>query len=159
MSGEPVLEIISLRPELKEALQDLFAEIHKSEDSALFHPHPFTNAEGERLCSYQGEDQYYALVYGGRILGYGMLRGWDEGYGVPSLGIYVRSEARGAGIGKLLMQHMHVSARLRGATRIRLKVYRHNPIPIRMYRELGYIFEGEEGEQLVGIFTFPDRRE
>jgi ribosomal protein S18 acetylase RimI-like enzyme len=49
------------------------------------------------------------VLQGSRIVGYGMLRGWDEGYSVPSLGILVRAEACGQGIGKLLMEHLHLA--------------------------------------------------
>lgn len=152
MTRQPMLEIVCLRSALKEPLAALFAEIQQSGEAALFHPHPFTDAEAERLCNYTGNDQYYALLYGEHILGYGMLRGWDEGYKIPSLGIFIRAEVRGQGLGHLMMLHLHAAARLRGATRIRLKVYQHNHAARRMYEQFGYVFEDKEGEQLVGFY-------
>jgi acetyltransferase-like isoleucine patch superfamily enzyme len=35
-----------------------------------------------------------------------MLRGWDEGCEVPSLGIAVRTSAQGRGLGRLMMAHL-----------------------------------------------------
>lgn len=151
----PGLEIVQLGPALQVALIDLFDEIRQSGDTVLFHPHPFTADEAARLCCAMGDDLYYALLVHDRILGYGMLRGWDAGYSVPSLGIIVRAEARGKGLGKLLMHHLHAAAQLRGAPRIRLKVYQQNDTARHMYEQLGYRFDEQEGEQLVGIFPLP----
>jgi ribosomal protein S18 acetylase RimI-like enzyme len=153
------LEIVALRPSLREALVELFAAIERDGDARRFHPHPFTEAEAERRCRYQGQDEYYAVLQGSRIVGYGMLRGWDEGYSVPSLGILVRAEARGQGIGKLLMEHLHLTARLRGASRIRLKVYADNHVARRLYERLGYVFEAIEVDQIVGSLNLAGRRE
>ena len=153
------LEIVSLRPSLREALVELFAAIERAGDSRRFHPHPFTEAEADRRCRYEGQDEYYAVRQADRIVGYGMLRGWDEGYSVPSLGVLVRADARGQGIGKLLMEHLHRVARLRGASRVRLKVYADNLVARRMYERLGYVFEASEGDQLVGTLNLADRRE
>ena len=44
-------------------------------------------------------------------------------------------------------------ARLRGATKIRLKVYPTNTAAVALYRRLGYTFSGEEAGQLVGYCT------
>jgi len=80
-----------------------------------------------------------------------MLRGWDEGYAVPSLGIAVRAEAQGSGLGRLVMGYLHTEARRRGAPRIRLKVYPDNVRAVELYRSLGYEYRPElESGQLVG---------
>lgn len=150
MTNALALQIVCPHAELRGALADFFQEIERSGDAAFFHPHPFTDADAERICAYTGSDQYYVLLWNGRILGYGMLRGWDAGYATPSLGIIVREEARGSGLGKLLMQHLHAAARLRAAPKIRLKVYLHNTVARHMYEQLGYTFENQEGDQAVG---------
>ncbi len=62
-------------------------------------------------------------MHEGSIVAYGMLRGWDEGYETPSLGIAVHSEWQARGVGRRMMEHLHQVARVRGAKRIRLKVY------------------------------------
>ncbi len=152
MTQLPSLQIIQLNPSLVEPLTALFDEIQASGEAAFFHPHPFTKVEAERLCHYVGQDQYYVLLAGQSILGYSMLRGWDEGFLVPSLGIFIRAEARGQGLGRLMILHLHTVARLRQAPRIRLKVYRHNYPAKQMYEQFGYIFEDGEGEQLIGFY-------
>ena len=84
-----------------------------------------------------------------------MLRGWDEGYAIPSLGIYVAPALRGTGAARLLMQYLHLCAKLSGATQIRLKVYRGNISATKLYQSLGYVFEKPDDPeaQWVGILT------
>ncbi len=67
-------------------------------DGRWFHPHPLTAVEAARPCAYDGRDLYYAAVTGDAVVAYGLLRGWDEGYAVPSLGIAVHPAARGLGL-------------------------------------------------------------
>jgi GNAT superfamily N-acetyltransferase len=151
MTQTPTLEIVHLVPTLREALCDLFAEIEQNGDSVFFHPHPFSVLQAEHLCNHVGKDCYYAILRSSRILGYGMLRGWDAGYAVPSLGIYIRREARGKGLGKLLMLHLHTAALISGAERVRLKVRFKNEVARRVYEKLGYTFQVSEGEHMVGF--------
>ena len=147
------MEILHLRPVHATPLAEFFARIAADPVSSHFHPHPFTTTEADRICNHSGQDRYLALRVDDRFLAYGMLRGWDEGYAVPSLGIYVAPELRGSGAARLMMEHLHLTARLSGAKRIRLKVYPDNLPAHRLYVSLGYQFPdpaGQEG-QLVGF--------
>ncbi|MGY3581606.1 ribosomal-protein-alanine N-acetyltransferase [Bradyrhizobium sp. USDA 4341] len=146
------LEIINPRPGHTLLLADLFAVIAADPLSRRFHPHPFTPAEAARICSYRGKDRYLVLRADDRFLGYGMLRGWDAGFSVPSLGIYVVPELRTTGAARLLMEHLHLTARLSGAKQVRLKVYPDNIAAHRLYLALGYCFSDlHDTDQLVGI--------
>lgn len=145
------LECVKLNSSWEKPLADLFYLIQSREDDIYFHPHPFTKEEAKKLAGYEGLDLYYILTENYQILGYGMLRGWDEGYQVPSLGIYIHPDARGMGLGKLLMQFLHAIAKRKGAKKIRLKVYSNNDVALKLYKSLGYVFEKEEAGQLLGI--------
>lgn len=148
------IEIQLVSEQWSNALTNFFEYIHKDDCSRYFHPHPFTPEEAMKRTQYRGQDLYYVLVQQDYILGYGMLRGWDEGYDIPSLGICLLPEARGQGLGRSFMHFLHKAAKLKGATKIRLKVYGNNQAALQLYKSLGYIFkEGEDGEQLVGYFT------
>ncbi len=147
------LEICRLRPEMEPLLAHFFDELARV-DKQYFHPHPFDAATAKRIAHYAGRDLYYAAICGEQIVGYGMLRGWDEGYDVPSLGLAVHPQSRGMGIGKLLMHFLHAAARCRGATQVRLKVHRENEVALAMYQRLGYAFEVEDETrdgQVVGM--------
>jgi len=136
---------------IEQSLAEFFSDLKRMGDNQYFRPHPLTDEEAEKIAHYSGKDLYYILIESENILGYGMLRGWDEGYEVPSLGIVIRPSARGMGLGKLFMQFLYAAARRRGASKVRLKVYPDNTIAVTMYQELGYTFQAGEEGQLVGF--------
>jgi ribosomal-protein-alanine N-acetyltransferase len=133
-----------------DALADLFAALREAGDETTFHPHPLDDATAREIAERATDDLYYVAIDARRAVAYGILRGWDEGYDVPSLGIAVRPDERGSGIGRLTMLLLHEAARRKGATSIRLKVYASNDAALGLYRSLGYAFDGEEDGQLVG---------
>ncbi|MBR1133267.1 GNAT family N-acetyltransferase [Bradyrhizobium iriomotense] len=149
-----ILEVLHLKPDHTLLLTELFSRIAADPLSNRFHPHPFTATEADRICHYGGRDRYLALRIDDQLSAYCMLRGWDEGFSVPSLGIYVAPELRGSGAARLMMQHLHLTARLSGAERIRLKVYADNLSAYKLYASLGYCFSdpADNTGQLVGIF-------
>jgi len=126
-------------------LVEIFSDI----DEAFFSPHPFTRHEARRIVKEDGRDVYAVLVEDGRAVAYGMLRGWKEGYAVPSLGIAVRTSAQGRSLGRLMMAHLHGEARRRGATVVRLRVRPDNARARRLYESLGYSYAGDERGELV----------
>ena len=145
-----VLEIRKLDGSLTEPLADFFRILRAVGDEKIFHPHKLTDEEASQRTLYRGKDLYYAMVRGREILGYGVLRGWDEGYTVPSLGIAIRPSARDKGLGELMVRFLHAAAIQRGANRVRLKIYPNNTKALKLYKKLGYTFQGEEAGQMVG---------
>ena len=127
----------------------LTAEIFTDIDETFFGPHPFTRDEARRIAHQSGRDAYALLVDDGRAVAYGTLRGWDEGYPIPSLGIAVRTSAQGRGLGRLMMAHLHAEAARRGATLVRLRVHPDNVRARRLYESLGYAYAGEDRNELV----------
>jgi len=136
---------------LEQPLAEFFRALKDAGDDKHFHPHPFTDEEAKRCAQYLGKDLYYVLIEGDKVLGYGMLRGWDQGYEVPSLGIAMHPSVRGMGLGELFMHFLHAAARRRGASKVRLKVYPDNTAAVTLYKKLGYTFQSEEAGQLVGF--------
>ena len=150
MIDKDPIEIRKLDKKFKKSLGLFFEELVTSKDQDYFHPHPFTFEEATRIVEYEGYDLYFAMIKGSEIIGYGMLRGWDEGYSIPSLGIIIKQNMRGKGLGKLFMHYLHIVAHLRGAKSVRLKVYPDNLIAKNLYEGIGYTFETLEDGQLVG---------
>ena len=131
-----------------EALADVFAEL----DSTFFRPHAFTPLHARWIAERAGRDLYALLLVDGRPVAYGMLRGWDEGYETPSLGIAVRSSEQHKGYGRALMHRLHEAARRRGAALVRLRVHPDNARARRLYERLGYRYRGvERGELLMTL--------
>lgn len=135
------------------SLLSLFLALQKNGDRRFFHPHPLNRIEVLHRLHYTGKDYYCLQLLGRDVIGYGMLRGWDEGYEIPSLGIAVHPAYRNKGSSKELMQHLHRVARERGAERIRLKVYRANIKALSLYQGLGYEFSPWGEGELVGYLS------
>ncbi|MFQ3592772.1 MAG: GNAT family N-acetyltransferase [Gemmataceae bacterium] len=140
------------------ALAEFFSQLTQAGDNRFFHPHPFTSQEAQRIVSYTGRDLYLVANDGPRIIAYGLLRGWDAGFEVPSLGIAVHPAERGSGVARAFMIYLHAAARRQGATRVRLKVYPDNAAAKRLYESLGYVFTDQSPDgQLVGIYDLSPR--
>jgi ribosomal protein S18 acetylase RimI-like enzyme len=144
----------------KPLLEDFFCALVASGSVGMFHPHPFDATTAARICGHAASDptacdEYHAVIEDDRIVAYGMLRGWSEGYAVPSLGIAVLPECRRRGLAQRLMDHLHRVAADRGATAVRLKVYRTNASAIRLYETLGYRLSGFSETELLGHFPLP----
>lgn len=129
------------------ALVELFSSIG---EDRFFHPHPLTELEAHLIATAITKDVYLLVGIGDPSIqmafAYGMLRGWQEGWEVPSLGIVVAPQQRGLGIGRMLMEVLHTCARLRNAPAIRLKVYADNEKAKKLYKSLGYQFVGVESD-------------
>jgi len=141
------LQIIKLNPEVTEKISNFFETIEPEK----FHPHGFSHEDAYRLCNYTGKDLYYVITNDEDIVGYGLVRGWDEGFEVPSLGIYVSEKYRGKGIARMFMSFLHLSAKLKGAKQMMLKVYKDNFKAIRLYVSLGYVFKEHDDDQFIGV--------
>jgi ribosomal protein S18 acetylase RimI-like enzyme len=128
-------------------LADLFAGL----DATYFRPHPLTSTEAERIVLKSGRDVYAMLIDDEGAVAYGMLRGWDEGYAVPSLGIAVRTGMHGRGLGRAMMTHLHHEAQARGANMVRLRVHPDNRRARQLYESMGYEYRGEERAELLMV--------
>ena len=153
VNAYPSLEVVRLAPEWQEGLQQFFQDLKAGGDDMFFSPHP-TDADSIRhIAAHDGKDLYYLLIEQGEVLGYGMLRGWDEDYQIPSLGLAIHPSARGQGLGKMLMELLHVLVYRRGAVRVRLRVRADNEKALKLYKSLGYAFEEDATQPgfLVGF--------
>lgn len=144
------LEILTPCLEQESALAEFFSTLKEAGDDAHFHPHPLTAEEAHQRCTYVGNDLYYVILEKQKVLGYGMLRGWDNGYRVPSLGIAIRASARGSGLATMFIQFLHTAARRRGANKVILSVYTNNLVARRLYEKLGYTLSDSRDTQLHG---------
>lgn len=154
-------EVRQLEARDASALSRFFAAIGSDEQTtAVFHPHPFDEPTARRICLRQGivSDVYFAAIDGGEVVGYGMLRGWDEGYEVPSFGVCVRADQRGAGLGRMLLDYAIQTARSKGAASMMLKVYEGNAPARALYERAGFTFAERtpDGSQLVGRLALRD---
>ena len=146
-------EIVKLGPEWQESLQVFLQDLRDCGDDVFFSPHPIDGNTINRLANSETLDFYYLLVQDDSILGYGLLRGWDEGYKIPSLGMAIHPSARCSGLGKMFLNFLHTVALRKGAKKMRLRVLNKNQKAIGLYRSLGYVFEEDKNQDdyLIGF--------
>jgi ribosomal protein S18 acetylase RimI-like enzyme len=132
------------------SLSVFFRQISAAGYEKHFHPHPLSVSAARGIALKKGKDIYAIGLLGRQVVAYGMLRGWDEGFAIPSLGLAVHPDTRKKGLGRAMLAYLHASAALRGAPAVRLKVYPRNRSALRLYGQMGYQFAGDEGGQLVG---------
>ena len=81
-------------------------------------------------------DLYSGVFWQGEIIGVFMLRGWDEGYDVPSFGVLIDDKYRGGAVMRLTLDAAKLICRLSGTKRLMAKIHPENVGP-RGARRLG----------------------
>ncbi len=160
--ADPPAVLRALEPTDAQTLGEFFERLAADPGSAYFRPHPLTVAYARELCSaVERKDEYFVAVMGDHVVGYAMLRGWDEGYSVPAFGVAVDKDHRGQGLGRALLEHAVMRARKRGASEVMLKVDPGNADAKHLYESVGFTFAelADDGVQLKGVLalTEPDQ--
>ncbi len=133
-------------PQHADALGELFAHNSIPAVTETFDPFPLTEAQARRIACEPRQDRYYLALRGRDLLGLSMLRGFDEGYEVPSFGIFVDHASQAQGVGRRLTAWTIERARLQGCPAVRLSVYADNSAACGIYDSLGF---REQERQLV----------
>src|SRR5437870_12195330 len=142
------------------ALGDLFTTAAADAETVhFFHPHPFTRKFADELCRRAAlcRDRYYVACYEDRVIAYMMLRGWDDGYAVPSFGVCNHPALRDVGLGQALLAHAIEECRSAGAPQLRLTVFKSNERAVHVYRKFGFVFHDKNERELVGLLELANR--
>ncbi|MCS6860761.1 MAG: GNAT family N-acetyltransferase, partial [Abditibacteriales bacterium] len=95
----------------------------------------------------------FVLEQGGRIVGFLWVVAYENGWTGERYGyvnnVYVIPEARGQGLGRLMMEFTEQHFRQRGITRIRLTVTASNEAAVNLYKSQGYITARYEMEKNI----------
>ena len=153
MGASSTIECVRLRSGLEPALARFFDDLAAAGDAVFFHPHKGDVRTLRVIAEHPGEDVYLLFLSEDEVLAYGLLRGWSEGYAIPSLGIAVHPRARGGGLGHLMMEYLETTARRRYAPAVRLRVHKDNEHALAMYQRRGYVMHPDEIQThlLVGV--------
>src|SRR6187551_2771100 len=100
---QDAFRVRAVRPSDARALEALFAGL----DTTWFRPHDLGPAGARAVADHTGRDIYLIGFLDRVPVAYGMLRGWDEGYRIPALGIAVRDGYRDRGLGRQMMHALH----------------------------------------------------
>lgn len=153
MEIAPPIESLLLRPGREHQLAQFFADLAAAGDKKYFNPHSGDLESLKMLAENPGKDLYFIFAQENSILAYGLLRGWNEGFAVPSLGVAVHPGARSKGIACFVLDYLEATARNRHAPAVRLRVRLDNPRAISLYERRGYSMHPDERDPklLVGM--------
>ena len=117
----------------------------------FFRAFELSGAQAIKLHQYVGLDEYFVAMLAKRPVGFGMLRGWDEGYAIPSLGLFVEPGSQGKGVGRAIVRHGASRSRLRGASRLRLTVDSVNQDAIGLYQTCGFQSDSLQSSDAIEV--------
>jgi RimJ/RimL family protein N-acetyltransferase len=143
-----VIEIRQLRASHSGDLGWLFKQ-QGADYLRYFHPFAFDVVTLERVLSSATQDVYLGIYVLQEIVGLVMLRGWDDGYTVPALGIMLDYAYTGCGLSDMAIHAAKCIARLRNCQRIMLKVHPDNLPAMRLFRRHGFAPTGQDGDMIV----------
>jgi RimJ/RimL family protein N-acetyltransferase len=81
----------------------------------------------------------YVAVVGDRIVGFLSV---TDVHGCADLGMFVKRDHRGQGVGRMLLTAAVAWAREAGCHKVVLEVWPHNDTAIRLYESAGFVAEG-----------------
>lgn len=137
--GRAAIKFRRLRRMDEHALAVLFRENDIPSVTKHFHPFALSQESARSLVALDGRDRYFGAFSSATCLGMSMLRGLDEGFEAPSLGILVHHAFTRRGIGSHLLDFTIAEAMREGCDRIRLTVYASNVGAHTLYLSRGFV--------------------
>ncbi len=116
-----------------------------------FNPFLFDEDTLRSVLSKVHEDVFEGLYHGDRLIGLMMLRGWNEGYEVPTLGVMIDEQHRNYGLMTLTVEVAKVICRMRKVRRIMYKAHPDN-VPAKSATRLGFTQTGVDNSTGYLIF-------
>jgi GNAT superfamily N-acetyltransferase len=151
----PAVTFREIGPADEAELARFLEENDRPEIVRTFNPFPMTAETARRIAAAPRRDRYYGAFDGDRLVALSMLRGWDEGWAVPSFGIVVDHRAHGRGLGGRLTAWTVDAARTLGAPSVRLTVFASNGPGIHVYQRVGFTERSRSPATVAGV---PDER-
>ncbi len=156
--GTPNLEAIQIRPVQEadyEGLAALFRDNNRPEITRYFRPFPLTANSAYQITLTKHLDRSYVAVLDGQIVALCMLRGWDEGFATPSLGVLVDHRYIDTALEWKLVEFAIAEARRLGCARLRLTAEESNQRGLAIFQALGFREQSRMPYEIDGI---PDEK-
>lgn len=109
---------------------------------------PLTLETVDNICLKPHKDKYYIYIEDNKIKGFSMLRGWDEGFEIPSFGIFIDYRELGLGLGRIVLKLTLDECFRIGCKKVRLSVYAKNQSAVNLYTKFGF-YETERKKIIV----------
>ena len=141
MNDIKVINFRRLEPNDAEALSNLINQDSK-DYSKYFVAFKFETVIIENILKKVKNDLYFGVCWGDELTGFYMLRGFDEGFTIPSYGVYISSRFNNKGLAALALNHAISTCKLLGMKKLRLKVHTENVVALKQYIKFGFVETG-----------------
>ena len=135
------VEIRTLVPADAASLAGLLAT-QTAQYLAHFSPFAFDMETISKAIGSAKKDQYWALLFGGELAGFCMLRGMDQGYARPSFGVFVAERFSGRGIAQKALEQSLQWCTRNSIPEVMLKVAEVNDAAKTVYERAGFRPQG-----------------
>ena len=103
-----------------------------------FIPFPTDIKSLEKKLESIREDRYWGMWFESKLVGFFMMRGFDEGYQRPSFGVYISSVYSGKGLSGLALDYCMSWCRVNKIETMILKVHPDNRYARQAYEKAGF---------------------
>jgi ribosomal-protein-alanine N-acetyltransferase len=107
-----------------------------------FKPFSFDEETLGRILRERRNDLYFTVLCDGELAGLYMLRGFDQGYTVPSYGVWIAQAYSRRGLARATLEHAVATCRAHGCREMMLKVHPLNTRAKLLYERFGFTQTG-----------------
>lgn len=129
-----------------------FLLIQDKEYIKFFTPFSFDVETISSILSKKNKDGYFGIIWKDRVIGLFLLRGWDDGYQIPSYGVVIDQMYNNRGLGQLTMEFSKAYCRLCACHQIMLKVHPQNKVAQHIYEKNGFVQTGIDSKNNNWIY-------
>ena len=108
----------------------------------FFSPFDFNLEVIEKILDNAIQDSYYGIKIGNDFAGFYMIRGLDEGFTIPSYGVWISPSFSGLGLASFTINHAFFICRLNKISSLMLKVHPENLKAKKIYEDNGFTQRG-----------------
>lgn len=160
-SDASLRQAISIRPLIVTDAPSLCQLLEAQTPAYLqfFTPFSFEVDHLHQLLARRKRDVWMGLRWESDLIGFFLLRGWDEGFHIPSYGVLIDECFRGQGFGRLSLRVAKSIAILRNAPRLMLKVHPQNYEAKRLFENAKFKRTGLDSRtgNLIYAYELPRR--
>ncbi len=120
----------------------------------FFNPFEFDRETLASLLAKRSLDVFMGIYWQAELRGFFMLRGWDAGFDVPAYGVLIDERYSGYALAQLSLRMAKSICKLRGATRMLLKVHPDNEAARTLYEEAMFVQTGVDTQSSSLIYHF-----